>query len=260
MEQLFDMSVGAISVIVKKKENKTFLYHCESRSYDGFIYVTAGTGLFQNQTGEMTLSENMLVLLERGEAYTVRALGDGFTYITSAYFLQPAGGCKKYGLPFLLNLDGHPYVGLQIEKMLHVWEAREPLYVPRTRVVLEQLLIDLFDLHSKMKNYFNASNKILPALNYISQYYDRAITVSQLAALCGMSVSHFRRVFAEKTGQSPMKYREKVRIYWAKQLLHSKLLTVTEVAEKLGYCDVYHFSKNFKQQTGSTPLSFLQKS
>ena len=49
------------------------------------------------------------------------------------------------------------------------------------------------------------------------------------------------------------KYRENLRVREAKNMLRSGLFSNMEIAEKLGYCDVYHFCKNFKLATGVSP-------
>lgn len=50
-----------------------------------------------------------------------------------------------------------------------------------------------------------------------------------------------------------MQYRENVRIHWAKRFLLSDLFSLPEIAEKLGYYDIYHFGKSFKKQTQLSP-------
>ena len=58
---------------------------------------------------------------------------------------------------------------------------------------------------------------------------------------------------------SPITYKEYVRIDKAKSLLASELFNITEVAEKLGYCDIYYFSKEFKKYAGVSPLKYRKK-
>ena len=57
----------------------------------------------------------------------------------------------------------------------------------------------------------------------------------------------------------PTVYREKVRCEVARGMLISDIFTVTEIAEELGYCDIYHFSKEFKKQTGFSPSVYKKQ-
>ena len=74
-----------------------------------------------------------------------------------------------------------------------------------------------------------------------------------------MSESYFRQMFKKYMGSSPLKYRENVRVSWAKKYLKSNLFSVSEIAEKLGYCDIYHFSKVFKVYVGISPSQYRAK-
>lgn len=254
-----DMKIDSISVVVKKKENSDFVFNCESRAYDGFLFVTGGNGIFKNKNNKMMLQKNSFVILEKGEKYTVKAINSDFEYITSWYEILPRGAFKKLGMPDCMDISGYPYIATQIEKIYKTWEERSPLYTLRTRALTEQLLINLFDIQSKADTYLKSENRIGPAIAYINKFYDKPISSKDLADLCKMSVSNFRRVFLKETGILPMEYREELRIYWSKRLLRSGIFTISEIASKLGYCDVYHFSKDFKKRTGKSPKEYIKK-
>ena len=97
------------------------------------------------------------------------------------------------------------------------------------------------------------STRIAPAVEYITRNYFRPLCNEELAAMTGMSCVYFRKLFTRLMGQAPMSYVHTLRIQKAKDMLRSDFVTVAEVAEAVGYCNVYHFSKMFKQQTGLSP-------
>ena len=39
----------------------------------------------------------------------------------------------------------------------------------------------------------------------------------------------------------------------AKRLMRETEMNFSEIADKLGYCSVHHFSRTFKEKTGKTP-------
>ncbi len=75
----------------------------------------------------------------------------------------------------------------------------------------------------------------------------------RLAALLNISEVYFRRIFRAKTGTTPHKYLLGLRIERAKLLLSDPALSVSEVAEAVGFSGPYHFSKAFKTAVGTTP-------
>lgn len=258
MQSYYDINVGDISVVVKKKENSSFVYKCEGRYQDGFIFVTGGKGVFENSEQKVSLQKGAVLTLSKGERYTVSALDDDFQYITTAFEVCPTNAFHTIGLPTFMDIGAHRYLVNQFEWLLSIWEERSPLYVLKTKIQLEQIIIDLFNINTERKENITDDNRLLHAINYINRFYDREISVTELAELCKLSVSHFRRIFKEKTGFTPLGYRESVRIHWAKQLLISDFFTVSEIADKLGYYDVYHFSKDFKRYTDMSPKEYVK--
>lgn len=92
-----------------------------------------------------------------------------------------------------------------------------------------------------------------------------ALVEENLAAPCdfravarrmSLSYERFRKRFAKELGMPPAKYRVRRRIDRAKTLLAEGRLPIKSVAERLGYCDLYFFCRQFKQETGVTPASF----
>ena len=77
--------------------------------------------------------------------------------------------------------------------------------------------------------------------------------------MTGLSCVYFRKLFTRLMGQAPMAYVHGLRIQKAKEMLRSDFGTIAEVADAVGYCNVYHFSKMFKQQTGLSPGQYSKK-
>jgi AraC-like DNA-binding protein len=77
--------------------------------------------------------------------------------------------------------------------------------------------------------------------------------VDQLAAQAGLSSGHFRRLFREITGQSPLDFTISQRIERACFYLQESSLPVKQVAFTLGYRDIFFFSRQFRERTGYSP-------
>lgn len=89
---------------------------------------------------------------------------------------------------------------------------------------------------------------------------DSDLSISEIAAKCGVSECYFRRLFTQYSGESPMSFRQHYRIERAKHLLLSdEQYTIGEIAQELNFLDIYHFSKTFKKYCGISPNKFLQQ-
>lgn len=82
------------------------------------------------------------------------------------------------------------------------------------------------------------------------------MTNEEAAAALEMSYEAFRKKFRKLSGQSPGRYRTSVVMQSACELLEQTDLTIKSVAEKLKYCDEYHFSKQFSKNIGVSPSHY----
>lgn len=76
-----------------------------------------------------------------------------------------------------------------------------------------------------------------------------------LSAVSGLGPSQIRRLFARHLRTSPRQWLIRERLMQAQSLLVGGK-SLSEVAELCGFCDVYHFSREFKRSTGVAPSSW----
>lgn len=77
-------------------------------------------------------------------------------------------------------------------------------------------------------------------------------SIPELAENAHISQSRLQAVYKSIFGIPPKRDLILMKVEKAKQLLHGGM-SVTETAEALGYSNVYHFIRQFKQITGSSP-------
>lgn len=107
------------------------------------------------------------------------------------------------------------------------------------------------ELHRK-ENYVNR------AVGYIHANYPEELRVSQIAQELGLSRNHFSRLFKAQTGQSPQSYLVAYRMEQAARLLTQEGLSQKEAAYRVGYPDVYTFSRMFKRVYGMAPGEYVR--
>jgi AraC-like DNA-binding protein len=102
----------------------------------------------------------------------------------------------------------------------------------------------------------SAMQRFARAFETIEAHLGESISVPSLAAVAGMSPSHFARRFSGALGISPGRYIMRRRIEEARIRLAESDDTLDAVAADLGFCDGFHFSKVFKKETGLSPSAF----
>lgn len=79
------------------------------------------------------------------------------------------------------------------------------------------------------------------------------ISVEELATLCNMSVSTFKREFSKVFADTPASYLKNQKLEKAKELLSLSDKRITDIALEAGFNDLSHFSKVFTQKYGVSP-------
>jgi len=82
------------------------------------------------------------------------------------------------------------------------------------------------------------------------------LRLEQLAKLCNLSLSSFKRKFKEVYSDSPTNYIIEKRIEKSKELLGHTEMAISQVAYEIGFQDPLYFTRLFKKKTGKTPSSF----
>lgn len=99
-------------------------------------------------------------------------------------------------------------------------------------------------------------NKLRLLDDYIHARLSEEIRLGELAAVTGISPSHFVVLLRRATGMSPHRYVTAKRLDSAKHLLLRTHLSVAEIALRCGFCDQSHLTRVMRRHTGSTPGKF----
>lgn len=91
------------------------------------------------------------------------------------------------------------------------------------------------------------------------KYRDPEYDYTRLIRESGYSFNHFRKLFKDSTGTTPLNFLHVLRIDCAKALMrrYGRDLTLREVAERSGFSDPYYFSRVFKKFEKISPSEYL---
>ncbi len=99
---------------------------------------------------------------------------------------------------------------------------------------------------------------VASALSWVASNPGTTVSVPDVARRFGCSPRHFSRLFRRALGKSPSLAFQEIRIDHAKALLATCALSVTEIADSLGYGSLFYFSRHFKQATGMSPTCYRE--
>lgn len=121
--------------------------------------------------------------------------------------------------------------------------------------ILEHILTEnyLFSSQSPKEKYTEDISRVL---RYMQAHPAEDLKLSALADMAGLSPSGLIWKFHQQLETTPQQYLIHLRIQLAKQLLVETPLSITQIAEKCGYGDVFYFSNAFRKHTGVSPSTF----
>lgn len=122
---------------------------------------------------------------------------------------------------------------------------------------LLNIAVDIFIESGEIKD---AGNKVIQDVaRSIKNNPHLVYSITELAKSCGCSESHFRAIFRKEMKMSPKAWVKKCKMDYAVRLMRDENLLVKEVADILGYNDIYEFSKQFKTVFGKPPTKLVKR-
>ncbi len=109
-------------------------------------------------------------------------------------------------------------------------------------------------------SYVNAMHKIVSEVAaYINNNYASDLTLEVISDKFFISPCYFSRTFKRVTGVPFTEYLNGVRIKEAQRLLAKTDMSISDIAESVGYKSATHFGRTFKQITGTSPISYRRR-
>lgn len=97
------------------------------------------------------------------------------------------------------------------------------------------------------------------ALHYIQEHYNEDISLEKVAATVFLNPAYFSQLFKQKTGQGYKEYVINLRLAQAKRLLLNPRLKLADIAARIGYHDMRHFTQLFRKRFSITPTEYRQQ-
>jgi AraC-like DNA-binding protein len=225
-------------------------------------FVWRGRGWMRTKDRELPLWPGFCALMRPGGIYDAghdetEPLGIVFLHFDILQGSRPAPAGVVAGWPEFFDLADVTYWDAITRRLVQL-AAQDP---PTAEALLQGALTDLL----KCPSLDDAGGRQAPSGHErrISEIAARLSletsdlpAVAELAKEAGLGAAHFSRVFRRFTGQSPKGFLLRARLTRAQHLLRETAMTVTEIADRLGYSDVFFFSRQFKQKTGLSPLAY----
>ncbi|MDO4514564.1 MAG: helix-turn-helix domain-containing protein [Lachnospiraceae bacterium] len=244
---------------MKKETAERSQYHFSNEFYSCFLLLR-GSGEYITEDGErLPLEAGDLVQRVPGIVHSTRVDPDGqwleFFISVSADFYEAQ---KKLGILSSTPVKKKAFNTVDLEQyksLIRKLKAATQNELPTISLELERELLYMFGYGKARRDNANKDDLLQSAHDVLEQNLDREISVEKLAGDMQMGYESFRKDFRKKYGISPGKYRIEKKMEQACMLLESGI-PIKEIAQMVGYEDVYSFSKQFTKTYHIAPGRF----
>ncbi len=164
----------------------------------------------------------------------------------------------------LLDSSRYPWARVLTEQIIDEMVSQSPGYQVIVRGLCSALLTYMFRVYSSQSESESVRDSSLhvlyPALDHIYTHYMQDFPQDELARLCHLSPTHFRRLFKEQIGTAPLSFLHQTRILKSCALLRSSALSVMEIAGMVGYNSLSSYNRQFIRAMGCSPTAWRKTS
>ncbi len=213
------------------------------------VFIQKGSADYQIDGEAVHVEAGDILFIRPGSTRSASTQG---MYCTALDFLLPAGEdvqmdqVRHYG-----NFAGFHWL---FQELYYEWLQRKEGYQLKCQAIFALILHQiLYGSDGHHNAYINQIKR------YVVDHYNEELTLDQLADITGLSSVYCGALFKKVEGQSIHTFISRVRMNQAMMLLRNGEYTVSEVAEKVGFKDVYYFSNSFKKFAGISPSAYKKR-
>ncbi|HCE44658.1 MAG TPA: hypothetical protein DET40_14035 [Lentisphaeria bacterium] len=271
---LFPLHVSLDAIHLRKTAGRA-----PEHRHDVYHVVLYGEsrGKFSINGRILPAEQGVLVLSSPGEGHLFPPVDKGMIKYTEFTFSYASNKGKHLDMPFKELLSLHSGIDLQhwdnVTKLnLDQYKELHRIIAGISEVKESSSGIRHIQLYRNIAELFNfltlayavadlpvedsLSSGLSRARDYIHANYGKKIKIAKLAELACLSKGHFQRAFKKKFALSPVGYINEHRISAARNLLRTTPYPCAEIAERVGFEDIFYFSKVFKKISGRSPAAY----
>lgn len=230
-------------------------------------YVVAGSGTIKIGEERYGVSKGCCVLARPGDM--PEADQDQEDRLTVIYIhfeaLESGEPNKSVPLP-IARMTVVPEPALfesRLNRMLETLELRDAYVAGEFECLLRLALYELLRHQGGEQGSEGVSAKQRQTVARVSALIrakaEGRMTVGEAAEMAGLSAEYLSLLFKKATGVPLQSFLTKVRMERAMLLLTETSMNVSQIADALGYENVFMFSRQFKRHFGSAPSAFHRK-
>lgn len=232
-----------------------------------FSFLTDGTKEVFFDNSALSIDNSNFLLMKPGHCLMTEKLSDiknyrsvllFFTNETLLKIIRKAelNKTKPTENKSVYSFEYDEFIKRFVNSLLDITKLSKNIQEKLLDIKLEEIILYLTEiyganfLHSLLTNTNDTNQKIIQTVesNLLSK-----LTINELAFLCNMSISTFKREFEKCYAESPIKWFQNKRLEHAHYLIHQEQKSSSEIYFEVGYENLSSFIQAYKLKYGVTP-------
>ncbi|WP_034917533.1 helix-turn-helix domain-containing protein [Gillisia sp. CAL575] len=257
-QDLFVYDFKMTSDVVKSKVNL---------SMNMFSFLQVGKKQVHFANTSMAVNNKQSILLKKGNWLWTELLDTEAIYFCKLFFFSEkkltdflskyTNDVKPYkeDVPYFV-IENDDYISSFINSLSSIALAEHSYTDALLFLKFEEIMLYLLNKYGSSFEYYLhslISKEISPFKNVVESNVNSNLKLEEIAFLCNMSLSTFKRHFTNEYNEPPGKWLQDKRLQKAKELLQGGELKASDIYLDIGYNNLSNFSVAFKNKFGFSP-------
>ena len=235
-----------------------------THNHTELFYIVGGKGQFLIEDQVFPVDVNNLVIINPNVTHTEDSLNaQPLEYIVLGIDgIELATSANSNGQFCILDHFESAEISSCLRNILREMEQKNTGYEDVCQAFMEILIIRLMRSTSLAvppePQVITGNRQCTSVKRYIDLHFKEALTLEQLAEDAHMSKYYLSHAFKREYGISPINYMISRRIEESKYLLTETDLSMSQIAQLLGFSSLSYFSQVFHRTQGVSPKEYRQ--
>jgi AraC family transcriptional regulator len=152
-------------------------------------------------------------------------------------------------------------LGMTLDAEMRCSNPRPAFYAERLASTLASHIVVRYSGHvcREMRSLGAHWTQLRRCIEHIHANIDQPLPLDHLAMLAGMSKFHFAKSFRQAMGIPPHQYLVQARMEKARGLLGDEMMSLAQIASRVGYSDAGQFASQFRKRIGLSPAQYRRR-
>ena len=243
-----------------------------------FFYLYDGAADIETDEGRQTLNKGDVLIIPAGNRYRILTPQDKAVYIAINFdYTQlninlqtpiPPVEVSRFNSKLILEksadisvfnkvtyISGMKNFSSRLTRIEREYSQKLLYFEDVISNIFADLLIEC--VRAIRRQEYKGSKEVASiVIGYINENISRPLSNKEIGEALMLHPNYISKLVKITTGLPLHQYLLRTRVYHSIELLTEKKLTISEIAEQCGFCDIYHYSKSFKKIIGIPPSKY----